>query len=197
MAAADDLHTVKRTLRRATLDARRAISTEDRLRYGVGFAERLAGMRVIPAEGGTVTAYLARDDEPDTAPLVAMLLSRGTTVLLPVLLPDRDLAWAPYDAAALRTNELGISEPAVPLLGPDRIVEVDALVCPAVAADPTGHRLGRGGGSYDRVLHRFARPESVVALVYDTEIVDTLPTGDHDERVGWLVTPTRVVRATG
>jgi 5-formyltetrahydrofolate cyclo-ligase len=195
VAAADDAPMTKRGLRRTVLDARRGITAEARQRDGVGFAERLAGLRVLPAEGGTVTAYLARDDEPDTRPLIAMLLSRGTTVLLPVLLPDRDLAWAPYDPATVRTSELGISEPAVPLLGPDRIVEVDALVCPALAVDVTGHRLGRGGGSYDRVLSRFARPESVIALVYDTEIVDRLPTDDHDERVGWLVTPTRVVRA--
>jgi 5-formyltetrahydrofolate cyclo-ligase len=194
--AADDPTAAKRSLRRAVLDARRAIGAEDRHLYGLGFAERLAGMRLLPAQGGTVTAYLARDDEPDTGPLIAILVGRGTTVLLPVVLPDRDLGWAPYDPSSLRTSELGVSEPGAPLLGPDRVVDADALVCPALAADMNGHRLGRGGGSYDRVLRRFARPDCVIAMVYDTEVVEPLPTADHDEPVGWLVTPTRVLRTT-
>jgi 5-formyltetrahydrofolate cyclo-ligase len=197
MFPADDPTPAKRAVRRNILAARRRLSAADRHRYGVELAGQLAVWPALPGSGGTVAAYVGWDDEPDTGPLIERLIGRGTTVLLPILLPDHDLGWAPYDRAAMRTSELGISEPVAPTMPPARITEADAVVCPGLAADLAGRRLGRGGGSYDRVLRRFARPEAACVLLYDTEVVDRIPTDDHDQPVGWLVTPTRLIPTAG
>jgi 5-formyltetrahydrofolate cyclo-ligase len=50
-------------------------------------------------------------------------------------------------------------------------------------------RLGRGGGSYDRVLARASAPFSV-ALLHDGEVLDTVPAEAHDRRVRAALTPT-------
>lgn len=198
MYSADDTSpTTKRTVRRKVLAARRTMSAEERRRYGLGLAEQITAWPALPGSGGTVAAYVGRDDEPDTGPLLELLAGRGATVLLPILLPDHDLAWAPYDRAGMRTSELGISEPVAPTVPPEGITEADAVVCPGLAADLAGRRLGRGGGSYDRVLRRFARPEAACVLLYDAEVVDQIPADDRDQPVGWLVTPTRVIRTAG
>ena len=70
---------------------------------------------------------------------------------------------------------LGIHEPAhhspeIPLL------EIDAFICPGLAFDPTGHRLGRGRGFYDRLLAQ-ARPDALkIGICFPFQIVpDTLP----------------------
>jgi 5-formyltetrahydrofolate cyclo-ligase len=197
MFSADDPPPAKRNVRRSILAARRTVSAADRQRYGVGLARQLTRWPALPVSGGTVAAYVGRDDEPDTGPLIELLTGRGTSVLLPILLPDHDLGWAPYDGTAMRTSRLGIYEPVAAILPPAGIIEVDAVVCPGLAADLAGRRLGRGGGSYDRVLRRFARPEAACVLLYDTEVFDRVPTDDHDEPVGWLVTPTRLIATAG
>jgi 5-formyltetrahydrofolate cyclo-ligase len=197
MYSADDTLPTKRTVRRDVLAARRTMSAADRRRYGLALAEQLTAWRALPRRGGTVAAYLGRADEPDTAPLIELLMGRGATVLLPILLPDRDLAWAPYERGPMRTSELGISEPLAAVVPPEGITGADAVVCPGLGADLAGRRLGRGGGSYDRVLRRFARPEAACVLLYDAEVVDRIPADDHDQPVGWVVTPTRLIRAAG
>ena len=57
------------------------------------------------------------------------------------------------------------------------------MICPALAVDLDGVRLGRGGGSYDRALARVCPGTPVWAAVYDTEILDSLPADPHDRPV--------------
>ncbi|NEA50803.1 5-formyltetrahydrofolate cyclo-ligase, partial [Streptomyces sp. SID10815] len=65
------------------------------------------------------------------------------------------------------------------------------------AVDGAGLRLGRGGGSYDRVLARLERAEArpaLVVLLYDAEVVERLPAEPHDRPVRAVVTPSGVRR---
>ena len=48
-------------------------------------------------------------------------------------------------------------------------------------------RLGRGAGYYDRTL--IGSSAELVAVVYDDEVVDALPSGNYDVPVGWALTP--------
>ncbi|WP_279581832.1 5-formyltetrahydrofolate cyclo-ligase [Fodinicola feengrottensis] len=52
-----------------------------------------------------------------------------------------------------------------------------------------GGRLGRGGGSYDRSLPRVPAGVPIVALTYDNELMDVVPTEPHDQRITAVVTP--------
>ena len=63
---------------------------------------------------------------------------------------------------------------------------------PGLAVDARGMRLGRGGGSYDRVLARLERAgadPALVVLLYDAEIVERVPEEAHDRPVHAVVTP--------
>lgn len=55
----------------------------------------------------------------------------------------------------------------------------------------TGTRLGRGGGSYDRVLARVDPGILTVAAVYDSELLGSVPAEPHDRAVRAVVTPSR------
>jgi 5-formyltetrahydrofolate cyclo-ligase len=55
--------------------------------------------------------------------------------------------------------------------------------------DPTGARLGRGGGSYDRALTRVRPGVPVIALLYPGEMVPAVPTQPHDRPVTAVLTP--------
>jgi 5-formyltetrahydrofolate cyclo-ligase len=63
---------------------------------------------------------------------------------------------------------------------------------PGVAFDVRGNRLGRGKGWYDRLLEKSGRA-TFVALAYDFQIVDAVPSEDWDQRVHYLITERRII----
>ena len=72
----------------------------------------------------------------------------------------------------------------------DAIHDARVIVAPALAVDRTGHRLGQGGGSYDRALARRSPTAHVVALLFDDEVLTAgeVPVDDHDLPVATVVT---------
>lgn len=106
--------------------------------------------------------------------------------LLPVLLSDGSLDWAAYEGQ-LVTGRGGLQEPPGPRLGVDAVSACDVVLVPALLVDRRGHRLGRGGGSYDRALPRTTGLR--IALLHDGELVDEVPVEPHDVRVHAAVTP--------
>lgn len=143
----------------------------------------------------TVAAYVSTGAEPGTRALLEELRTQGARVLLPVLLPDNDLDWSVYDGPeGLRPAGRGLLEPAGPRLGPEAVCEAALVLLPGLAVDRYGRRLGRGGGSYDRVLARLAAAGSrarLVTLLYDLEYLEEalLPAEPHDQPVNAVVTP--------
>lgn len=193
----------KARLRRELLAARRALSA-DSLRTSARALSRSA--RELPELAGarTVAAYVSVGSEPGTRDLLDALLAAGKRVLLPVLLPDNDLDWAAYEgpdglAEAAHPGKMRLLEPAGTRLGPDAVTGADAVLLPGLAVDRRGMRLGRGGGSYDRVLARLARAgahPALVVLLYDEEVVARVPEEPHDHPVQAVATPSGVVRFT-
>lgn len=137
---------------------------------------------------GPVAAYASVGTEPGTRGLLSALVDGRRPVLLPLLLPDGDLDWAPGDGD-LRPGPRGLLQPAGPPLGRGAVAACVLVVVPALAVDLTGTRLGRGGGSYDRALAR-ARG-LVVAALHRGELVDQLPADPHDRPVHGAVVPGR------
>ncbi|MFI5713985.1 5-formyltetrahydrofolate cyclo-ligase [Kribbella sp. NPDC051620] len=142
----------------------------------------------------TIAVYVSMVNEPQTGPLIDWLLASGREVLLPVLYADNDLGWGVAPGAAdLVPGRLGLSEPPVDL-GADAIASAELVICPALAVDRHGVRLGRGGGSYDRALARVSPGTPTWAVVHDSEILDELPADPHDQPVRAALTPTRLVQ---
>lgn len=183
----------KATLRRRVRQTRRSRDPDVRAQV----AERLRDVVLsLPEVRGasTVACYASRPTEPGTAPLLAALVERGVRVLLPVLLADSDLAW---EAVTCEPGAPG-RERAVDAPCRQALARADVVLVPALAVDTLGHRLGQGGGSYDRALARVGTGVPVVALVHDDEILDAavepVPAAAHDCSVDLAATPSRVLR---
>jgi 5-formyltetrahydrofolate cyclo-ligase len=146
----------------------------------------------------TVAVYISLTNEPGTGPLVEQLHELGRRLILPVLMPDNDLDWAVYEGPqSLAAASRGLLEPVGPRLGPEAVATADVVLCPGLAVDRRGHRLGRGGGSYDRALSRVPAGTFVCTLLYDGELLEQVPAEDHDRRVSAVVTPSGVTRLGG
>ncbi|MEW2159671.1 5-formyltetrahydrofolate cyclo-ligase [Streptomyces sp. NPDC007189] len=191
----------KRTLRRAFLSVRNRLTDDDVAVTARALAERALELPEL-ARARTVAAYVSVGTEPGTPALLDALRARGVRVLLPALLPDNDLDWGEYTgpdslARVRHGGKMALLEPSGARLGPDAVTDADVVLLPGLAVDAGGMRLGRGGGSYDRVLARLeragARPRLVV-LLYDTEVVAHVPAEAHDKPVHAVVTPSGVRR---
>ncbi|MEU9475436.1 5-formyltetrahydrofolate cyclo-ligase [Streptomyces sp. NPDC048191] len=188
-------------LRREFLSVRNRLTADDVGETGRALAERALELPEL-AGARTVAAYVSVGSEPGTPALLDALRARGVRVLLPALLPDNDLDWGEYAgpdslARVQYGGKMALFEPSGARLGPDAVTAADVVLLPGLAVDARGMRLGRGGGSYDRVLARLeragARPRLVV-LLYDTEVVAHVPAEAHDKPVHAVVTPSGVHR---
>lgn len=184
----------KRRLRRDVLLARGTLSEAASDEAARQLTERLLTVPEV-ADARTVAAYVSVGTEPATVTLLIRLHAADVRVLLPVLLPDGDLEWAPYAGPdSLRPAGRGLLEPTTTPLGVEAVRTADVVLVPGVAASATGHRLGRGGGSYDRALARLAPDTFTCVLLLDGELDRDVPVEDHDVPVAAAVTPTRFVR---
>jgi 5-formyltetrahydrofolate cyclo-ligase len=125
-----------------------------------------------------VALYLSFVTEPGTGPLIEWLAGQRVRALAPTLLPDADLGWMDVPDGAP--------------LGLDAITDAEVILVPALAVDLRGHRLGRGGGSYDRALTRVGPGQTVLAVVHDDEVLDAVPFQPHDRIVDGALTPSGV-----
>ena len=184
----------KQTLRRQIRAQRRSVAPErDRVADGEAIAaaacafldnldrrSALTGEQPLNSSGSSVAIYRSLPTEPPTEALAEMLLARGVRVVVPEMLPDKDLDW----------HELRSDGGQGPGLGLDRIAAAHLILVPALAVDRSGTRLGQGGGSYDRALARRHPDAVVVAIVNDGEF-DALPLPHeaHDVGMDAVITP--------
>lgn len=222
--------TVKARWRRRLLAARRARGADDlraaRQSLTDHLTRALTAAAVTSGSRLTVCAYLPFPTEPLDPKLPNLLACSGCRVLVPVvtgagapldwceLPPEFATVTSEYDAS-LVPGPFGILEPSGPRLGSGAIRQADAVLVPALATDPGGFRLGRGGGFYDRTLallppQTVARergrdfPEddvilagglpALIAVIFDDEAGLSIPREAHDAPVTHVATPVAGVR---
>ena len=172
----------KDTVRRA-VRAARAARTEQRRAVDADALAALVLAHPAAAGAGTVAAYVSTPREPGTAVLRSGLAARGARVLLPVVVGAAPLAWVVDGAGTDPSARTGL------------LAGADVVLLPALAVTTDGHRLGQGGGHYDRTLAALlagsGRRPLLVALVHDDEVLapGAWPVGDHDVGVDAVATP--------
>ncbi len=136
-------------LRRAMRARRRALPAPERIAAADALAARLLALPFAP-QSGFAAGYWAMDGEI-ALHAWQLRLPRAVRYCLPVLHADETLRFAPWKPGEpLVANRHGIPEPDVPEAALLRADQLDFAVVPLVAFDTRGHRLGMGGGWYDR-----------------------------------------------
>jgi 5-formyltetrahydrofolate cyclo-ligase len=183
----------KRQWRARLLAARRSVPPDQRAEEAAALAALVGGL-----PGDPVCCYLAVGSEPGSIDLLTTLSGQGRRVLLPIVTGAAPLDWAFFDGAdSLTAGPYGLREPAGPRLGTAAIGTAETILIPALAVDRAGHRLGKGGGHYDRSLP-LARPGTpLVAVVRDDEVVAELPAEPHDVPMTAVLTPIVGLRTLG
>lgn len=169
---------------------RRAIPPEARREKSGRVRDAALALSEVAA-ARAVGAYVSVHSEVDTRGLLDALLARGRRVAVPVVTPPDAMRFARLSSLGeLTEGAHGIPEPRPPHVPAE---SVDVILVPGLLFTPDGHRLGNGGGYFDRLLRRMPRA-CRVALAFEEQVVDRLPLEEHDEAMDVLVTDARVVR---
>jgi len=189
----DAIADAKRALRAELRERRQMLSSQAREQAEVGIHTQLDTL-IDQLGVRSMSCFLSTTSEPGTRSFVADAVARGIRVLLPVTRADGLLDWAVATPDGdIAEGMFGLPEPVGELLGPIAVNDVDLLVIPAAAVDRSGMRLGWGRGFFDKTLGSMERCPPVYAVVFDSEVLDEVPSDLHDQPVTGVVTPTRTL----
>ena len=181
------------SLRQAALSQRRSLALADCLAWSRVIQQRAIGLPQFQ-NASAVVLYSPIQNEVATDLLLRHALAAGQKVYLPKLAEDGADGFARiHTSSDLIKGRLGFLEPT----GQEFLLPADdqrlIVFVPGVLFDRHGHRLGRGGGWYDRVLSRFRHRSVFVGLAYDCQIVDQLGAESWDQRVHLIVSESSVI----
>lgn len=181
----------KDAIRRQMLERRRRLDLDDATRMSVCVRERLWKLALFLHAKLVLTYVSSKDNEVDTRGIMERLLAEGRGVAVPAVEPGGLLTWHMINSPAqLAPGAFGIPEPdrqecarVFPNAGSVALV-------PGIAFSRDGHRVGFGGGYFDRFLREF--PGTSIGLAYDFQVVTSLPHEPHDVKVNLVVTESTV-----
>jgi 5-formyltetrahydrofolate cyclo-ligase len=192
-----------KTLRQALRETRRAISTRCQRAHARLVTRTLR--RDMPFQRARrIAAYWPTDGELDPRLLIREALGRGKAAYLPVLrrgLGDRGanrLWFARFmPGERMHPNRFGIPEPRLKgrHVRPPR--HLDVLLVPLVGFDADGHRIGMGGGYYDRTLaylhgRRHWRRPRLIGIAHECQRVDRIEQRAWDIPLDAVATERRI-----
>lgn len=193
-----DMQQAKQQLRRQIRLARRALPAHRRSRLALRLSRQI--LRSDPfRRAHRIALYLAADSEIDLTPVLHAALRQRKQVYLPVLAPlDDRMHFVRYTPRTrLRRNRFRIAEPT----GGARLAprHLDLVLLPLVAFDPQGHRLGMGGGYYDRTFAFLRnRPAAhrplLIGVAYELQKRTNLPWASWDVPLAAVATEARLYR---
>jgi 5-formyltetrahydrofolate cyclo-ligase len=187
----------RQALRRQLRERRAAIAVPERVAAAAAVAEHLLKLPAV-RDARHVAGYWAIGGE---LPLHAVVgrLPATSRYCLPVLQDDGKLAFAPWRTGeAIVANRFGIPEPtgAVVAIEP---AEVDIVLLPLLGFTRDGHRLGTGGGWYDRSFafrHQSPAPPLLVGVGFACQQVDACEVQAWDVPLDMIVTERELIACT-
>jgi len=184
----DPLKLAKAELRRRLKSAVAAIPRPDRQSRSADIVTRLWALPAVQ-HAKSVFCFVSNGPEVHTHDLIDRLVSAGKSVYVPKIVGRRMIASPFYGWDALRPAELGI---LTPISDEAHEGPVDLAVTPGLGFSLRGQRIGYGAGYYDRwfAAHTVG---ARIAVAFEVQIVDHIPTDAYDLPVHRIVTEERVI----
>ncbi len=183
---------LRASIRRDVRRARRALDPSRRALGSQALCQRLARSGVL-TRFTSFSAFFGFDGEVDLSAFTSRLEGSGKRLYMPVI-RGRRLWFLPMKAdTVLDTNRFGIAEPRCRADRRLPLLALDVVLMPLVAFDRSGHRIGMGGGYYDRTFafKRFKRSPSrplLIGIGFEFQCVDMIPAEPWDVPLDAAVT---------
>lgn len=140
-----------------------------------------------------IACYVSIKNEVDTRIVIQNAIGDGKQVGVPITREDGDMDFQSIaELNDLRPVHYGLREPIPDFQKVLLPHTIDLILVPGIAFDRSGHRIGSGGGYYDRFL---ARTEAVrIGLSYSFQIIDRVPAEPHDVKMDLIITEDKVIK---
>lgn len=179
----------KQALRQQLKKKRAAIPETLRKPYSKNIGKKILALKEIQ-KAKRIFIYISYASEVETHDLMKTLLSGGKTLTVPkIIKKDEMIAVKFSDWKELKPAELGILTPssAEPLN-----IDYDICLTPGLGFTESGKRIGFGAGYYDRWFSK-NRVAKKIALAFEEQIIDDIPTDKYDQPVDMIVTEKRTI----
>jgi len=158
---------------------------------GLAFRRPPTPLTKLIDQSAVIALYSAIGSEAPTARLADYLAEIGKTVAFPVCIGDAPLEFRKVDNIdLLEPGFRNISEPNAdcPAVTPDLII------APMLAFDRSMHRLGQGGGHYDRTFGKY--PDAIrIGLAWSVQEADSIPVESHDRPLHMIITESEIIQS--
>ena len=188
----EDQQSIKAEVREACLCQRTSLGEKERQRKSQIIQQKLMDLPEFQ-RSQTVMLFLNFRDEVETTAMAEATIAAKKRLVLPrcaahnVLLPIevRDLT------QDIEPGTYGIREPKLSL-GVVEPSEIDLIIVPGSGFDLQGNRLGYGGGYYDRFFMLLKPLTPKIALSFECQVIEQVPTDKHDAKMTMLITENKV-----
>lgn len=182
----------KKILRKEILDKRKNIDKVEKEKMDRKILDKFYESKYYK-EAKNIFIYISYDTEINTIEIINKCLKENKKIYV----PRAELKTRVMDAVEIKSldnlmeSSYGILEPSVdePHIDPN---ELDLIVVPGVAFDRSGGRVGYGAGFYDRYFKKIdednVRRITKLALAYDFQVLDKVPTDENDVPVNYIIT---------
>ena len=182
----------KKNLRNVILDKRNSIDNNRKEEMDRELFNKIINLDLYK-EAKNIFIYLSFGSEIDTKPIIDRALEEGKEVYIPkVYKVNREMKAIRLNSFDdLEENSMGILEPKDDsnFIAKENI---DLIIVPGAVFDLEGNRIGYGGGYYDRFLSNIKDKRNKVVLAYDLQVVDNIEAEEHDVKVDYIVTNSRI-----
>jgi len=186
----------KQSLRKQLLIKRSELSPEFVLENSKKIAENLLNLDIYQSSNN-IMLYIATQDEVQTQKIIESAQRDKKRIFIPLII-RRDNALLPSLVIdfekELIPGILGIYQPRKEFYRIYPPTVLDLIIVPGVAFTIQGHRLGRGGGYYDRFLSQLEPKTLSIALSFEMQILNKIPIDIQDIPVDYIITEERVIR---
>ena len=166
----------KKELRRQIREKKRTMTETEIVEKSAKLGELFAASSLYQ-NAQTIYGYLPYNQEVRTIPMLEQALKDGKRVAVPKVISDEMVFIYMDDLSKVEKGYAGIPEPVAD--GPAADDTHALVLMPGLAFDPQGHRIGYGGGFYDKFLA--SEPEHpTLALCYDFQMLPHLETEAFD-----------------
>ncbi len=183
---------MKHKIRKKILSVREKHKKEDRFCKDCMIKDKMFSLPEFK-KAKIILFYVSIKGEVRTDKMISESLDKGKRILVPFadLKKKRLLISEINDLDDLSPGAFGIPEPKSPKEFP--LEKIDLVVIPGIAFDSKGNRVGYGMGFYDRFLKKLKSHVPLIALAYDLQIVNRIPTDGKDVRLHKIITEKEII----
>ena len=191
----DILRKEKSELRKSVLEKRDSLDISELQSKSQRIMENLFGMESFQ-KAESIMFFVSFRSEVMTDFMIRETLKMGKNVIAPrteTKAKDLQISFIVDFNSDLTIGAYGILEPRQDSCKRAKASDVDLVIVPGSVFAENGDRIGYGAGYYDRFLGKLKNGTKKIALAFDLQIIDSVPSNNKDVKLDYIVTETRVI----